>query len=418
MLLLLVFFAVLLSCATTAPIPDWAQSPAAITQVYPADAYIAQRGRGQAREAAEAAAAAEIARYFTSRISANSSFRTTTSTQNGVTGESLETETSAFVTSEINLAGIRYAQDAFYNKQAKQWETAAYLDRAEAWALYEPRFKRQADSFRALYVAAETECDRFRKALRWDAAEQYARSAEFEAANTFGQILSPARMNAAFAAVRDEIASIPKELDTARRNAAVYIDCPVDFESAILNAFSRALSSEGFPVARTRAGAAAVCTVTVDEGMQKRELGIFYFPSLQAEFSGTSSGGTSGTLFTYNASAEQAGAVREDVAKYLRDIIGQVPDTKAQQTIAGMFNEINAEVKYEREKSEAQFKAELAAQVQALKQGPQSVSAQREAYRSGDPAKIAAAGTTAADTDHIAALILIAAGAPTDGAGL
>ncbi|GHV74707.1 hypothetical protein AGMMS49940_20090 [Spirochaetia bacterium] len=104
------------------------------------------------------------------------------------------------------------------------------------------------------------------------------------------------------------------------------------------------------------------------------------------------------------------------VAKYLRDIIGQVPDTRAQQTIAGMFNEINAEVKYEREKSEAQLKAEVAAQQQALKQGPQSVSAQREAYRSGDPAKIAAASTTAADTDHVAALALIAAGSPTDGA--
>ncbi|GHV74706.1 hypothetical protein AGMMS49940_20080 [Spirochaetia bacterium] len=314
---LLVFpLVLLLSCAATpVVVPDWAQSPAAITQVYPTDTYIAQRGRGQTRQAAEAAAAAEIARYFTSQINANSGFRTTTSTQNGVTSENLETETFAFVTSEINLAGLRYAQDAFYNKAVKQWETVAYLDRAEAWALYEPRFKRQADSFRALYAAAETESDRFRKALRWDAAEQYARSAEFEAANTFGQILSPARMNAAFAAVRGEIASIPKELDTARRNAAVYIDCPVDFESAILNAFSRALSSEGFPVARTRAGAAAVCAVTVDEGMQKRELGIFYFPSLQAEFSGTSSGGNSGTLFTYNVSAEQAGAVREDVAK-------------------------------------------------------------------------------------------------------
>jgi hypothetical protein len=104
------------------------------------------------------------------------------------------------------------------------------------------------------------------------------------------------------------------------------------------------------------------------------------------------------------------------VAKYLRDIIGQVPDTKTQQTIAGMFNEINAEVKYEREKSEAQLTAEVTAQQQALRQGPQTVAAQREAYRSGDPARIAAASTTAADTDHVAALALIASGSPTEGA--
>ncbi|GHV80936.1 hypothetical protein AGMMS49944_27270 [Spirochaetia bacterium] len=35
-------------------------------------------------------------------------------------------------------------------------------------------------------------------------------------------------------------------------------------------------------------------------------------------------------------------------------------------------------------------------------------TAQRAAYRSGDPAKIAAASTTAADTDYIAALAALA----------
>jgi hypothetical protein len=264
----------LLSCATTASTPDWAQSPTAILRVYPHDAYIAQRGRGQTREAAEAAAVAEIARYFTSQINANQGFRTTTSQQNGVLSETLETETSAFVTSEINLAGLRYAQDAFYNKAERQWETVAYLDRTEAWALYEPRFKRQADSFRA------------------------------------GQILSPARMNAAFSGVRSDSASIPQKIDSARRNAGIYIDCPVDFESLIVNAFSRALSAEGFPVTKIRNEAAAVCAITVDEGMQKRDLGIFYFPLLQAVFTGSS-----GVLFTYNAAGDSASAVTPDVAK-------------------------------------------------------------------------------------------------------
>jgi hypothetical protein len=117
-------------------------------------------------------------------------------------------------------------------------------------------------------------------------------------------------MNAAFSGVRSEIASIPQKIDTARRNATVYIDCPVDFESLIANAFSRALTAEGFPVAKTRAGAAAICTITVDEGMQKRDLGVFYFPSLQAVFTGSS-----GTLFTYNAAGDSAGAVTPDVAK-------------------------------------------------------------------------------------------------------
>jgi tetratricopeptide (TPR) repeat protein len=51
------------------------------------------------------------------------------------------------------------------NGAEKRWQTAAYLDRGEAWAVYEPRFKKQADAFRALYHAAETETDPFKKAL-------------------------------------------------------------------------------------------------------------------------------------------------------------------------------------------------------------------------------------------------------------
>jgi hypothetical protein len=302
---------ILFSCATApAGLPDWAASPRALAAVYPEDQYIARIGRGPTREAAEAAAAAEIALYFTSRVSASRGYRETAVQTNGVTRESLETETSAFVSSEINLFGIRYVQDAFYHRREKRWISAAYIKRDEAWAVYEPRFRQQSDAFRALYRAAESERDPFKKALRWRAAESYAQSAEFEAANTMGQMIHPQRMNAAFSAVRNEIAALPQKSVEARGNAGVYINCPVDFESALVNAFSRVLAAEGFPVSRTRAAAAVVCTVTVNEGMQKRDLGIFYFPSVQAVFTGTS-----GTLFTYTASAESAAAVRADVAK-------------------------------------------------------------------------------------------------------
>jgi len=95
-------------------------------------------------------------------------------------------------------------------------------------------------------------------------------------------------------------------------------------------------------------------------------------------------------------------------AKYIYDVVGKLPDTKTQQTIAGMFNEINAETKFEREKSEAQFKMELAAQQKALQEPPKTSSELRIAFQSNDPAVRAAAGTTAADADYIAALLAIA----------
>jgi plasmid stability protein len=300
--------ALLLSCAG-APSPDWAASPVSLAAVYPDEAYIARVGRGQTREAAESAGASEIARYFSSQVSARVSLRETASRQNGVSGETLDFESEVFINSEITLFGLRYTPDAFYNKAEGQWQTVAYIDRGEAWAVYEPRFKKQADAFQALCQAAESENDPFKKALQWRLAARCGHSAEFEAANTLGQILSPARMNAVFSAARNQLAALPQKTGEAQRNAGVYIDCPVDFESVIVNAFSRAISAEGFPVSQTRS-AAAVCTVTVDEGLERRELGFFYHPSLRAEFSSSS-----GVLFTFNAAADSISAVSADVAK-------------------------------------------------------------------------------------------------------
>ncbi|GHV82077.1 hypothetical protein AGMMS49991_06350 [Spirochaetia bacterium] len=95
------------------------------------------------------------------------------------------------------------------------------------------------------------------------------------------------------------------------------------------------------------------------------------------------------------------------VAKYLYDLTDKIPDQRAKATIAGMFAEIDAETRYERERSEAEFAAEIRAQQAAL-QAPIPPASQRAAYRSGDRARIAAASTTAADADYIAVLAALA----------
>jgi hypothetical protein len=265
---------------------------------------------GATRAAAEANAAAQIARFFNSQISSQVSLTERYTERNGNAQSSTEMESETFVQSQMNLFGIRYARDAYFDKQQKEWVTVAYIDRAEAWQVYGPRFKQQADAFHLLFLAAEGETDPFRKALRYIAAQNYARSPDFQNADAMGQILLPAKMDAEFGPVRAEAASLVQKLDSARRNASVFIDCPVDFESMLVSAFSQKFAALGFPVANARNAAAAVCRLTVDEGMQQRELGIFYFPKLQAVISSPS-----GTLFTFSAEGAQASAVTPDVAK-------------------------------------------------------------------------------------------------------
>jgi hypothetical protein len=180
--------------------------------------------------------------------------------------------------------------------------------------VYEPRVKRQTDAFAALYAAAENESGPFRKALRFGAADAYTRSAAFVEGfvkqEAFGQILHPQKMNGLFGGIRAEIAAIPQKTDDAKRNASVFIYCPGDFESLVTNAFSRVLSAEGFPVAPNENGADVRCAITIDEGKQERELGIFYYSSLRAVFTDTS-----GSIFTFNVTADRTSAVTPDVAK-------------------------------------------------------------------------------------------------------
>ena len=96
------------------------------------------------------------------------------------------------------------------------------------------------------------------------------------------------------------------------------------------------------------------------------------------------------------------------MAKYIYDVVGQLPEKKTQQTISAMFKEIDAETKVEKPVNEAQFKLEITARQNALESGGMSGAEQRAAYRSGDPVKAAAASTTSADKDYIAALAALA----------
>jgi hypothetical protein len=111
----------------------------------------------------------------------------------------------------------------------------------------------------------------------------------------------------------------------------------------------------------------------------------------------------------YVVYACDAGVWDQLVAKYLYDIIGVLPEKKTQQTMASLFKEIDDATKAEKPKTETEFRAELAAQQQALAK-PLSPAERRDAYRSGNPAKAAAASTTPADTDYITALVIMANG--------
>ena len=297
------------SCAGTPATPTWAGSTAAMRDAFPESEFIALQGRGATRATAEADGTAAIARFFNSEVTSRIAVLERGWEGAGGSGSRSETEAEIFVQSQMQLFAVRHATDAYFDKAGREWVTVAYINRAEAWQVHEPRFRQQAETFYRLFEVAENERDPFRKALRFTSAQDFARSPDFQGAVSMGQLLFPVRMGANFSQVSQYLAALPEMAADTRRNATVFIEIDSDFESIVYTAFSRKLASLGFPVSNNR-NAAAVCTVTVEEGRQDRQLGIFYFPKVQATITSPA-----GTLSTFSAEGEQQSAVTPDVAK-------------------------------------------------------------------------------------------------------
>jgi len=279
-------------------------------QVFPDSEFIAMQGRGVTRAAAEADGTAAIARFFNSEVVSRINILQQYWEGNGAAQAVTQVESELFIQAQMQLFGIRHAHDAHFDRRHGEWVTVAYINRAEAWQIYGPRIRQQVETFKRLFEAAENESDPFKKALRYIAVQNHARSPAFLNAQSMGELLHPARMTAEFTIVRTNLASLPQRLDDARRNAPVFIDIPVDFESIVQSAFSRRFAVLGFPVTSNRNAAAAVCHVTIEEGRQQRDLGIFYFPQVQAILSSPE-----GTLFTFTVSGGQAAAATPAVAR-------------------------------------------------------------------------------------------------------
>jgi hypothetical protein len=281
-----------------------------VETVYPRAGYIARRGEGSARQEAELAALSAISFYFESEINAGQSSRNVWTEQKGVTGSESRTETETIVRSQTRMVAVRYAEDPWLNPATGKWETVAYLDRNEAWTLYEPQAKTASETLLALMEGAENETEAFSRVLRFGTAASYAAGTEFTAIREFAQVLHPAKAAVFFRDADDAVSALPAKIDAARRSARIFIDCPVDFDELIYNAAVAAWGAEGFPVERNREAAACVCLIQVDEGAQKMDSGVFYNPSL----SGTVNG-VSGALFSFTAKASRQSAIDPGIAK-------------------------------------------------------------------------------------------------------
>jgi hypothetical protein len=291
------------ACATVPEPPAWAFDTEA---AYPPEKYLAQRGHGADRQKAELSALEALSRYFVTEVRSATSAAESYTEKDGAVSRSLSVDEQIFVQSQTKLFAVRYAE-AWQNPGAGEWETLAYIDRAEAWSLYEPGLRQKAEPFESAYRAAEAAGEALKQLYLYTRCRGPA--VELPPLLEFAQILYPSGA-ARYAGLRQAVADLPQRIDASRSGTRIYIDCPMDFEGALSGSLARAFGEAGLTVEKDKDTASVVCSVEVQENEQKQQEAVFYRPALTLTLKGKT-----GTLFTWNTGAERAGGFNPGVAK-------------------------------------------------------------------------------------------------------
>lgn len=301
--------ALLVSCASSPQkVPQWALN---LEAAYPSEQYLAAKGAGKDADAARLAASKSIAFYFSSRIQAQI-HENTVREGDGPAQSVITLET--FVESQVELIALRFTE-AWYNRDDKVWEAAAFIDRDEAWRIYRSEAEKQAGTLLNLVKAADRDGDPFSAALGYRDAAAYAESPEFSGVREFSQSLHPKAAGHFFSEADRAVQELPEKQAAAARKAPVFIEASLDHEGMLYQAMVRALGGLGFAAEDTRDKAGAFCTLQVQEGLQTQDLVqeklYAYHPSL----SGTLRGKDNRALLSFKAEAGRQAALTPAVAK-------------------------------------------------------------------------------------------------------
>ena len=264
--------------------------------------YIAQTGYGATKESAENAALAAISKFFQMNIEVKAEERTTVT---NVGANSTMTE-EVFVNSQTELFAVHYTKPRFDKKQ-KQYEVTAYIDREEAWRIYEPKIEDSVQSFEQFYSNAISQSDNLSKIIGLSRASKEAKRGELIKKLDFALILNPDRAEK-YSETRNKISDIEAAIRKLAKNCSVSVKVSSDHEERISKSVKESFSKLG--IKNLTENAEYLCSVEISENVQSLPAGTFFTPSftIQIEKMGE-------VIYSVSRQLKKIGAKNEAVAK-------------------------------------------------------------------------------------------------------
>ena len=296
----------LFSCASAPAVRNSTVSEVSFEQtLFSSPAYIAVRGYGQDVVSAEGNALAGVSRYFSSRISVNTVEKTLVTDD----GAKRRLEDVTHILSDTTLFAVRYTK-AQFNKEQKNYEVIAYINREEAWQIYAPKVQHAANAFSGLYNRGTQQSSDFMQALFLLQARESAESSHLLSVLQFAYALYPESIDM-FADVQDSLNSLPVMLKKTQAQHVIAVHCIGDNQSQITAAVQEILADLGFPVTADQPAARYVCAVELTENKKELPAGIFFTPSVTV----TIFENKQTQLFSYSKTFNRIGASTEAAAK-------------------------------------------------------------------------------------------------------
>ncbi len=278
--------------AKKAKIPLWA-SELTIEEVYPSKSYIAAIGTSNTSEGAIAAADAEISGYFSKAVVSSVS-ATETMVQGAESKTERELKRTVNTQSSMELFALNHTE-SYYDKKAGKYYVCAYIDRNEAWEIYEPRIKMQKDKFYSAFNSSRQEKDTI-SSIRY-LAEAIELSKDYEDSLLFGEILNKFKCST-YSMDRAEIAKLDSRLSMLKKK--VYIGMkPVTKESEVFSGdVEQKILEAGFAVVLDNPE--YVCSIKIDSNKVKHEDTVTCEPKIFISITRDKN-----TLFTYSKQMEK-----------------------------------------------------------------------------------------------------------------
>ena len=294
------------SCASAPTVRNSTASEASFEQMlFSSSAYIAVRGYGQDAGSAEHNALSGLSRYFSSRISVNTAEKTLVTDH----GSKSRLEDVTRILSDTTLFAVRYTK-ARFNKEQKNYEVIAYINREEAWQIYAPKVRQAAEAFSGLYAMGKQQNSDFRQALFLLQAREVEQSSDLLSMLQFAYALYPESINM-FTDIQENLDNLSVMLKNAQAQYTVQVHCIDDDTSQITAAVREILTDLGFSVTADQQAARYVCTLDFTKNKKELPAGIFFTPSISI----TVFENQQTPLFSYSKTLNRIGASTESAAQ-------------------------------------------------------------------------------------------------------